>query len=277
MLAIKLDRPLAIFDIEATGLNSKTDRIVELSIVKLLPDGSREVRTFRVNPEMPIPAGATRIHGITDADVAGCPAFDQIAKDVHRLLDGCDLGGYNAIYYDIPMLMEEFLRAKIRFILDGRRIIDAQRIYHKKEPRDLSAAVAFFCNETLDGAHGAEADALATVKVLEAQLLRYPDLPRTAAELDEFCNPREPDWVDRSGRLKWEGGEAIINFGQKKGAAIRALVHDDPKYLRWILKSDFPRDMQEIIRKALEDGVYPAPETGMAPSNLAKSSRAKSS
>ena len=259
MLDIKLKRPLAVFDIEATGLNSKTDRMVELCIVKLLPDGKREVHTFRINPEMPIPPPATRIHGISDADVAGCPTFEQLAKQVYQILDGCDLGGYNAINYDIPLLTEEFIRARIRFSLDGRHIVDAQRIYHKKEPRDLSAAVAFFCNETFENAHGAESDAMATVKVLEAQLRRYADLPRTTEALDEFCNPRDPDWVDRMGKLKWENNEVVVNFGQKRGIPIRTLVQNDPKYLKWIIKGDFPRDMQEVVRKALEEGVYPAP------------------
>lgn len=256
---IELRRPLAIFDIEATGLNARADRIVEICIVKILPGGNRDVHTFRVNPEIPIPPEAAAIHGITDADVAGCPTFDQVAPKIQELLRDCDLGGFNATNFDIPMLVEEFMRARIRFSLDGRRIIDAQRIYHKKEPRDLAAAVKFFCNERLEGAHGAEADALATLNVLEAQLSKYPDLPRSVEDLDEFCNPRDPGWADRSGRLRWSGNEVVINFGQKKGIPLTTLAKTDTKYLKWILRSDFPRDTQDIVQKVLDTGCRPPP------------------
>ena len=258
-MKLNLQRPLAVFDIEATGLNPRADRIVELSIVKVMPDGTREVHTFRVNPQIPIAPDAIRVHGITDADVAKLPTFADIAPHVYDLLEGCDLGGYNAVNYDVPLLVEEFMRARKIFSLDGRRIVDAQRIFHRKEPRDLAAAVAYFCGEQLERAHGAEVDALATVRVLDAQLERYTDLPQTVEGLDEFCNPKDPDWADRAGRLKWSGRDLTINFGQKKGVPLRVLVKDDPKYLRWILRGDFPRDMQDIVRAALEDGRFPAP------------------
>ena len=254
---LSLKRPLAVFDIEATGLNARSDRIVEICIVKLMPNGEKKVHTFRVNPEVPIPAEATEVHGITDADVAGCPAFDQIAPELLRLLENCDLGGYNAVNFDIPMLVEEFLRAKIKFNADERRVVDAQRIFHKKEPRDLSAAMVFFCNETHDDAHGAQADAIATVKVLEAQLVKYADLPRTVEELDEFCNPRDPSWADRNGRLRWVGDEIVVNFGQKKGIPLTVLAKTDSGYLKWIIRGDFPRDTQEIVRNVLETGMLP--------------------
>ncbi|MEI6807539.1 MAG: 3'-5' exonuclease [bacterium] len=257
MINLELTRPLAIFDIEATGLNARSDRIVEICIVKLMPGGEQQVHTYRVNPEVPIPAEATAIHKITNADVASCLTFDQLAPKINELLTDCDLGGYNAINFDIPMLVEEFMRARIRFNLDGRRIVDAQRIFHKKEPRDLNAAVTFFCKETLEGAHGAEADALATSKVLSAQLARYTDLPRSVAALDEFCNPRDPNWADRSGRLRWSGDEIVINFGQKKGAALTTLAKTDAKYLKWILRGDFPRDTQDIVQRVLDTGSLP--------------------
>lgn len=257
MMNLDLERPLAVLDIEATGLNARTDRIVEICIVKILPGGTQEVHTYRVNPEVPIPGEATAVHGITNADVAGCPTFEGIAPKLNDLLADCDLGGYNAINFDIPMLSEEFLRARIRFNLDGRRILDAQRIFHKKEPRDLPAALMFFCREQLEGAHGAEADALATVKVLDAELARYPDLPRTIDELDVFCNPRDPTWADRSGRLRWVGDEIVINFGQKKGVALTALAKSDAKYLKWILRGDFPRDTQDIVQRVLDTGALP--------------------
>jgi DNA polymerase III subunit epsilon len=257
MVNLELTRPLAIFDIEATGLNARTDRIVEICIVKIFPDNRREVHVFRIDPEIPIPPESIAIHGITDADVVGCPTFDLIAPKINELLTDCDLGGFSAINFDIPLLTEEFMRARIRFSLDGRRIVDAQRIFHKKEPRDLTAAVQFFCNESLEGAHGAEADACATVKVLEAQLARYPDLPHNIDELDMFCNPKDPCWADRSGRLKWSGNEIVINFGLKKGTPLRLLAKTDAKYLKWIIRGDFPRDTQDIVQRVLDTGTLP--------------------
>jgi len=251
MFGLKLKRPLVIFDLEATGLNSRADRIVELSLLKIMPDGTRQVHTHRVNPEIPIPPDATRIHGITDQDVADCQTFDELAPKVLEILKDCDFAGFNVIQFDIPLLVEEFLRAQIRFDVSDRNVIDMQRIYHKKEPRDLSAALRFFCNETLEGAHGAEADTLAAAKVLEAQLVRYADLPRDISKLDAFCNPRDADWADSSGRLKWANGELAINFGKRKGVPVSTLVKQDPGYLRWILRGDFPRDTQDLVRRSL--------------------------
>lgn len=256
MTGIELDRPLVFFDIEATGLSARSDRIVEICLLEARVDGSRKCRTFRVNPGMPIPADATKIHGISDADVAACPSFEDIAPTLLDLLQDCDLAGYNILNFDIPLLIEEFLRARIRFSIDDRRIIDVQRIFHRKEPRDLTAALKFYCNESLKDAHGAEADAIATERAFEGQLKMYQDLPRTVKELDLFCNPREPDWVDRTGRLKWDGDEILINFGKKKGKSLRELVKTDPNYLKWIIRSEFPRDMQEVVRNAI-DGIMP--------------------
>lgn len=254
----KLDRPLAVFDIEATGINVRTDRIVEIAIVKLMPKGKRESFVFRVNPGIPIPPEATKIHGITDADVADLPRFAAIAKQLNEILEGCDLGGYNLIHFDIPVLIEEFLRANIKFDIDNRRILDAQRIFHKREPRDLTAALAFYCGEMHLDAHGAEADVLATIRVMEGEFEKYQDLPRDMDELDKYCNPRDPSWVDRMGRLKWLKGEIVLNFGKKKDTSLRSLIEDDPNFIKWMLKSDFPRDMQEIIKNATE-GRWPTP------------------
>lgn len=256
MFKWKLDQPLAVLDIEATGTAPRSDRIVELAIVKLMPDGTRSTHTFRVNPEMPIPPEALKIHGISDSDVAGCPTFSEIAPEVLRLLEGCDLAGYNVIRFDIPMLIEEFLRVDTQFDISGRRIIDVQRIFHKREPRDLSSALKFYCGEMHLDAHGAKADALATIRVLEGQFERYRDLPRDIGELDKFCNPREPDWVDRTGRLKWVNNEIVLNFGKRKGESLRSLIQNDAGFVKWILKSDFPRDTQEIVRNAVE-GKWP--------------------
>lgn len=248
----QLDRPLAVFDIESTGINPRADRIIDLAIIKIPPKGEKTIHNFRCNPGIPIPPEATAIHGISNADVASCPLFRAIAPDVYRLLENCDLGGYNIIRFDVPMLIEEFLRASINFSLTGRRLIDAQRIYHKREPRDLKAALAFYCDELFLEGHNAEADALATVRVLEGQFERYSDLPRNLDELDKYCEVRDPSWVDRDGKLRWMNGEITINFGKKKGEKLSDLARQDPGYLRWILKGDFASDTKEIVTKILE-------------------------
>lgn len=261
----QLDRPLAVFDIESTGINPRTDRIIELSIVKLLPPkGLHEVRTFVVNPGIPIPAESTAIHGITEADVAGKPLFRDLSAEIYRFLEGCDLAGYNIIRFDIPMLIEEFIRSSINFSMEGRRIVDAQRIYHKREPRDLKAALQHYCGELFLEGHRAEADALATVRVLEGQFNRYPDLPRTMNELDKYCDLRDPSWVDRDGKLRWVNGEIAINFGKKKGERISDLARVDPNFLKWILKSDFASDTKAIITKILEGKKINPIGTGIA-------------
>jgi DNA polymerase-3 subunit epsilon len=259
MLKLKTDRPLAVFDIESTGTNPRYDRIVDLAIVTIPPHGARATHTWRFNPERPIPAEATRVHGITDADVAPCPVFKDKAGEIAAVLDGCDLAGYNAARYDIPMLYEEFLRAGLLFSLEGRRVIDAQRIFHQREPRDLKAALAFYCSELHLGAHGALEDVQATIRVLEGQFERYHDLPRDIDALHAYCNPRRPDTVDQAGKLKWINGEAAINFGKKyPGRSLRDLVNADPDFLKWMLKGDFPRETQEIIRNAM-NGKFPTP------------------
>lgn len=270
MLKLKLERPLACFDIESTGTNPRADRIIDLAIVKMLPRGPSEKFTFRLNPEMPIPPDSTAVHGIKDADVAGCPTFKQSAQQIAAVLENCDLTGYNILRFDIPLLCEEFVRAGIPFSTDGRRILDAQRIYHKREPRDLSAALRFYCNEMHLGAHGALEDVLATIRVLEGQFERYSDLPTGLDELDEYCNPRDPSWVDKTGRFKWTNGEITINFGRKQGQKLKDLVLNDTGFLQWMLKADFPRETQEIVQNALK-GKYPAapaqPNTSAEPAS----------
>ncbi|NKB22934.1 MAG: 3'-5' exonuclease [Kiritimatiellae bacterium] len=255
-MKLNLERPLAVFDIESTGINRKTDRVIDLAIIKIMPNGEQKDYTYRVNPGIPIPKESTDIHGITDADVEQATFFKEIAPDVIHRLENCDLGGFNIVHFDIPLLCEEYARAGIPFILEGRQIIDAQRIYHKKEPRDLSAALAFYCGKKHTGAHGALKDVEATIHVLEGQLDTYPDLPHTPKSLNEYCNPRDRAWIDYTGRLKWESEEAVINFGKNKGRTLRNLATDDPGFLKWILKTDFPSDTQDIIRNALA-GRYP--------------------
>lgn len=254
----KLERPLAVFDIEATGINVRTDRIIDLSIVKLMPDGSRVNHEFRINPGMPIPPASTAVHGITDADVKDAPMFAAVAQNILDAFKDCDLGGYNLIRFDIPMLEEEFIRAGLKFEMEGRNIIDAQRIYHKREPRDLTAALAFYCNEMHLGAHGAVADVLATIRVLEGQLERYSDLPRDIQQLAEYCNPRDPDWLDSRGLLRWADGEILLNFSRKKDTPLKVIIKQDPSFVKWIMRGDFPRDVKEIIQNAVE-GRWPEP------------------
>jgi DNA polymerase III subunit epsilon len=258
MLNLRLDKPLAVFDIEATGISPRADRIIELAIVKLMPDNSRAHHVFRMNPGMPIPPEASAIHGITDADVAGWPLFGSKAAEILEALAGCDLAGYNVLRYDIPMLVEEFARVNIKFDLEERRVVDAQRIFHRREPRDLTAALLFYCGDAHLDAHGAEADALATIRVLEGEFRRYPDLPHTVADLADYCDPRDPSWVDRTGKLRWVNGQVVINFGKKKGEPLRVSVEKDPGFINWILRSDFPRDTREIVEAAL-NGRWPVP------------------
>jgi DNA polymerase-3 subunit epsilon len=252
MFKWQLDRPLAVFDIEATGINPRTDRIIELSIVKVLPKGGRQVLTYLCNPGIPIPPESTAIHGFSDADVIDKPLFRALAPEIFKELADCDLAGFNIIRFDVPMLIEEFQRASLNLTFEGRRLIDAQRIFHKREPRNLKAALAFYCQELFLEGHRAEADALATLRVLEGQFEHYPDLPRNLDELDKYCSVRDPAWVDRDGKLRWAGGEIVINFGKKKGDKVRDLARTDPSFLRWILKGDFATDTKEIVSKLLE-------------------------
>jgi DNA polymerase-3 subunit epsilon len=248
-----LERPLVVFDIESTGTNPRADRIIELSLIKLLPPkGEREIHTFLMNPGIPIPAEAIAIHGISNEKVANAPLFKDLAPKILQLLEGCDLAGYNVIRFDIPMLIEEFLRSGNTFDIASRRIIDAQRIYHKREPRDLKAALAFYCNELFLDGHQAEADALATVRVLEGQLERYNDLPKSMDELAKYCDLRDPSWVDRDGKLRWVDGEIAINFGKKKGEKLSYLAKTDTSFLKWILRGDFASDTKAIVTKILE-------------------------
>jgi len=258
MFKWKLERPLAIFDIESTGTSPQVDRIVELAIVRIHPDQQRDSHVFRINPQVPIPAEASRIHGISDADVKDCPTFPQLAEKIDYILTGCDLGGFNILRFDIPILAEEFLRAGYTFNIENRRVVDAQRIFHKREPRDLTAALNFYCHELHLGAHGAEADVDATIRVLEGQFERYADLPRDIELVHDYCNPRDPSWVDRTGKLRWVNGEITLNFGRKKGTLLKDLLVADTGFIKWMLSNDFPRDLKEILENA-KCGKWPAP------------------
>ena len=258
MFPVKLDRPLAILDIEATGISPRADRLVELAIVRLDPDGTEQARTWLVNPMIPIPVETTAIHGITDEVVKTCPPFAQVAEEIKRFIGDSDLGGYNILRFDVPMLCEEFARAGVAFDAESRRVLDAQRIFHTREPRDLTAALAFYCGQAHTDAHGAEADVRATLEVIRGQFRKYNDLPADMETLDRMLNPRDPFNVDRSGRWRWMDGEVTVNFGKKKGARMRDLVRDDPGFLKWIVKNDFPMDTRRIAEDALK-GVFPEP------------------
>lgn len=265
---LSTDKPLAFFDIEATGINFRTDRIIELAIIKVFPDNRRETHHFLFNPQRPIPAEASAIHGIHDEDVKDCPTFSQVAPHIIDILEGCDLGGYNVIHYDIPLLQAEFERVAVPFEVDSRRIVDAQKIFHKKEPRDLTAALKFFCGDAHTGAHGALEDVEATIRVLEGQFERYPDLPRDIDPLSDFCDQRDPSWADRKGRFKWVNGELVINFGKKQGQPVKELVKKEPGFLRWMVNNSFPPDVTAIARNAL-DGKFPDPPSAIAPTGPA--------
>lgn len=253
---LKLDRPLIFFDLETTGVSVVNDRIVEISVVKVFPDGNKQVTTRRVNPQMPIPPGASEVHGIYDKDVENEPAFELIADNLFRYFADCDLAGYNILKFDIPLLTAEFKRCDLDFSMEGRRVVDAFNIFCKKFPRNLAGAYEFFCGKTIENAHSAEADTLATLEVLEGQLKMYPDLPRDVAGLDEFCDMSDPDAVDKGGRFKWQGDRVIVNFGKNSGTSLRDICIDNPGFLQWIVKADFPDDVKKIASDALR-GKFP--------------------
>ena len=258
MHRLHLKKPLAFFDLEATGVNIVRDRIVEISIVKALPDGTHEVRTHRINPTVPIPLEASLIHGIYDEDVRDCPTFKSLAKGIAQFLEGCDLAGFNSNRFDIPMLVEEFLRAEVDFEVRHRKLVDVQRIFHLMEPRNLSAAYRFYCGKELVGAHGAQADALATFEILDAQVQRYEGVEVTN-EKGESKTPIHNDMealhalsatsqVDLAGRIALnKQGEEVFNFGKHQGKKVAEVLAKEPSYYDWMLKSEFPLDTKRKL------------------------------
>ena len=248
---LSLDRPLVVFDTETTGTNPRLDRIVEIACVKVHPDGRREEWVRRFDPGMRIPAASTAVHRITDRDVVGLPRFGDCASELLAFLDGCDLAGYNMTGFDLPVLRNEFHRVGIVFDVTHRRLVDGQRIFFAREPRNLSAAARFYCEAEHDGAHGALADAVMTLRVIAGQLDRYADLPRSVAELHEqFCAGIDQD-MDPEGRIRLINGEPTINFGRHRGRTLQALSREEPGVLKWILKGDFSRFVKEIVGKFL--------------------------
>ena len=264
MSPLRLQRPLVWLDLESTGLAPEKDRIVEISIIKQFPDGRIERRTWRVNPGVAIPPEATAIHRIRDQDVADAPGFAAIAPELAQWLDGCDVGGFGVARFDVLLLTAEFLRAGVPFDIGGRAVLDAQVVYHMKERRDLSAASRFYLGRELQGAHDSGVDVEAARAVLEAQLERYPDLPRDARLLADRLGTEVPRWVDSEGKLRWDKNEVVVSFGRHRGHSLRELARSQPDYLEWLLASDFADDLKTIVAAALR-GEFPAPPAGQAP------------
>ncbi|HOK35790.1 MAG TPA: exonuclease domain-containing protein [Paludibacteraceae bacterium] len=245
-MQLQLKKPLAFLDLETTGTNIVTDRIVEISYYKVYPNGREETKTIRINPEMHIPEKATAIHGITDEDVKNCPTFKEVAKEIARDLEGCDLAGYNSNKFDIPLLAEEFIRADVDIDLMKHKFIDVQVIFHKMEQRTLSAAYKFYCDKDLMNAHGAEADAKATYEILKAQLDRYSELKNDVDFLSDFTTQTKN--VDFAGRIIYnENGEEIINFGKYKGQKVTDVLKKDIGYYGWIMNGDFSLHTKKIL------------------------------
>jgi DNA polymerase III subunit epsilon len=252
-MSLQLTRPLAVIDLETTGVNIGSDRIVEIAIVKIMPDGSRQVKRKLINPEMPIPPGATEVHGISNEMVKDAPTFKQAANEIKMFMANCDLAGYNSNRFDIPLLVEEFLRAGLDIELNDRCLLDVQRVFHMMEQRTLSAAYKFYCDKILDGAHSAEVDALATWEVLEAQVKRYPQLGASVDAIVKFTG--EDQIVDFARRFVMENGVEVFNFGKHKGKPVTLVLKQEPQYYDWMMKGDFPlhtkQKLTEILNRTL--------------------------
>ena len=259
-MKLHLKRPIVFFDLETTGTDIGKDRIVELSVLKVTPNGEESLKTRRINPTIPIPLESSLIHKIYDEDVADCPTFKQIARDLDKFLEGCDLGGYNILRFDIPLLAEEFLRCDIDFDIENRNIVDACRIFHQMEQRTLSAAYKFYCNKSLDNAHSAEADTVATYEILKAQLERYENEPYETAEgVTEY--PVQNDMAalhkftfqktaDLSGRIVYNNaGQEVFNFGKYKNVPVEEVLQKEPSYYDWMMKSEFPLYTKKILTR----------------------------
>ena len=245
---LKLEKPIAFFDLETTGVQVATDRIVEISILKVFPNGNKESKTWLVNPTIPIPAETTAIHGITDEKVANEPTFEQLAPEIAELLHNCDLGGFNSNRFDIPLLAEEFLRVDIDFDMENRKAVDIQNIFHKLEQRTLVAAYSFYCDKDLTGAHSAEADTLATYEVLLAQIEKYDELENNVDFLAEFSQ-RGGKFADMAGFIRYnKEGKEILSFGKYRDVTLEQIWKDNPGYFSWINQADFPLYTKNVMR-----------------------------
>ena len=245
-MELNLKKPIVFFDLETTGVDVANDRIVEISLLKIFTDGKEEIKTMRINPEMPIPPQVTEIHGISDDDVKDEPTFNIVAKDVTKFIEGCDLAGYNSNKFDIPLLAEEFLRVDVDVDLKKNRFIDVQVIFHKMEQRTLSAAYKFYCEKDLENAHSAEADTKATYEILKAQIARYNDLNNDMEELSKFSSHNKN--ADFAGRIVFnDEGEEVFNFGKYKGQTVESVLEKDQGYFSWMLNSDFPLYTKKVL------------------------------
>ena len=248
-MRLQLDKAICFIDLETTGINVSTDRIVELAIVKIMPDASKQIKRKLVNPEMPIPKAATEVHGITDEMVHQAPTFKQIANEVKQFIEGADLAGYNSNRFDIPMLNEEFLRAGMSVNLENRKLLDVQKVFHMMEQRTLSAAYKFYCNKNLEDAHSAEADATATWEILEAQLEKYPVLGNSVESVVKFTG--EDQIIDFARRFIYENGVEVFNFGKHKGKPVSQVLKEEPQYYDWMMKGDFALHTKQKLTEML--------------------------
>ncbi len=248
-MKLELKRPLVFFDLETTGIDTTKDRIIEMGFVKLMPNGDRETKTRRVNPEMPIPAESTAVHHITDQDVKNEPTFAQLANGLKEWLGGCDLAGYNCNRFDVPVLVEEFLRCGVELEMTDVKVVDVQNIFHKMEPRTLVAAYKFYCNQDLENAHSAQADIDATVDVLLGQVEKYTELIPTVDALSEFTTMQKT--LDFAGRIALDQNNTpIFNFGKHKGVSVEEVfTKKDTGYYNWMMNGDFPLNTKNIITK----------------------------
>lgn len=245
-MKLNLKNPIVFFDLETTGTDIVHDRIVEISYHKVYPNGREEGKTLRINPQMPIPPASTAVHGITDEDVKNCPTFKEVAKEIARDIEGCDLAGYNSNRFDVPVLAEELLRAGVDIDLKRRKFVDVQVIFHKMEQRTLAAAYKFYCHKELTEAHTAEADTLATYEVLQAQLDRYPELQNDVDFLAKFTT--QSNNADFAGRIVYnERGEEVFNFGKYKGKKVTDVFNTDIGYYGWMMSSDFALHTKKVL------------------------------
>lgn len=251
MNSLDLKRPIAFFDLETTGVDFVNDRIVEIAIIKILPSGQREKFVQRINPQMHIPEATSAIHGIYDEDVADMPTFKEMAPEIDKFLTNCDLAGYNSNKFDIPLLVEEMLRAGVEFSMKKRKFIDVQQIFFKKEQRTLSAAVQFYCDKSLENAHQAESDVNATIDVFYAQLDKYDDLDKDIDALHEFTGASQI--VDFAQRIILRNGVYLFNFGKHKGKSVLDVLNSEPQYYDWMMNADFSRNTKQVLSEIYQD------------------------
>lgn len=252
---LQLSRPIVFFDLETTGVNLSSDRIVEIAMIKISPDGSQKIRSLRINPEMKISAESTAIHHITNEDVKDKPTFKQEANSIKQFMENCDLGGFNSNRFDIPLLVEEFLRVGIDFQYEKRRFLDAQKIFHQMEPRNLGAAYKFYCDKTLENAHSAEADTIATWEVLDSQLARYPQLGNNIDSILKVVG--EEDLVDFARRMIRVENVIVFNFGKHKGRSVEDVLQKERSYYDWMMQGDFPQHTKQKLTEILTRMILP--------------------